>query len=133
MSNGLTGEYDAVVQVKVEAVNRILATLHQNGLWNDPSPDATPRLLHRFAARVGSTPKLPEYELASAFLEGLGAEPDDISRNSSEVASVLENLSKSLQDIFQEVETASSILQVDLPTWLVVVRGLAKVQLSAPT
>jgi peroxiredoxin len=133
MSNGLTGEYDAIVEVKVQAVNRVIATLHQNGLWNDPSPDATPRLLHRLTGRVGQTPKLPRYELASAFLEGLGADSDDISRGSPEMVSVLEGLSRSLQDVFQEIESASSVLTVELPAWLVVVRGVVKVQLSAPS
>ena len=49
MSNNLTGDYDAVVEVRVKAINGVLATLHQNGL----SKDASPTFMHRFATRVG--------------------------------------------------------------------------------
>jgi hypothetical protein len=31
MSNALTGDYDAVVEVNREAINCVLATIHQNG------------------------------------------------------------------------------------------------------
>lgn len=54
MSNGLTGEYDVVVEVGVGTVNRLLATVHQNSA----SDDASPRFLHSLTARVGYTPQL---------------------------------------------------------------------------
>jgi hypothetical protein len=49
MANHLTGDYDAVLQVRVTKVNAILATLHQNGA----DEDATPTFLHSATARVG--------------------------------------------------------------------------------
>lgn len=58
MTNSLTGDYDAVVEVSVKTIDGILATLHQNGISQDDSPS----FLHSFATRVGDQPKvlLPE-------------------------------------------------------------------------
>ncbi len=54
MANALTGTSDAVVQIRVEAINRILATLHQNGVSKDANDaaDAGPTFLHSFALRA---------------------------------------------------------------------------------
>ena len=49
MSNPLTGDFDAAVEVRVETLNRILATLHQKKAFEGASPS----LLHSVAARVG--------------------------------------------------------------------------------
>ena len=38
MANALTGDYNAVVQVRIETINRILAAMHQNGLTKDATP-----------------------------------------------------------------------------------------------
>jgi hypothetical protein len=65
MPNQLTGFFDVVVEVRVAAVNRILATLHQMGA----DKEASPKFLHSLAARVGDVPKHPTFELAEAFLQ----------------------------------------------------------------
>ena len=65
MSNGLTGYYDVVVEVEVGAVNRLLATVHQNSA----SEDASPKFIHSRVARVGSKPALSQFELAETFLQ----------------------------------------------------------------
>ncbi len=62
MANALTGGFDAVLQVRVEAVNRILATLHQRGA----SKDASPSFLHSVATRVGDPPEVSQAEWAMA-------------------------------------------------------------------
>ena len=49
MPNNLTGDYDAVLLIRVKKINAILATLHQNGACEDASPS----LLHSMTARVG--------------------------------------------------------------------------------
>lgn len=49
MPDSLTGDFDAVVQVGVGAVNRILATLHQHGAATGGGPS----LPHVIVARVG--------------------------------------------------------------------------------
>jgi hypothetical protein len=70
MSNGLTGNYDVVVEVNVAAVNRLLASVHQKGA----DPEASPKFLHSLLARVGDIPKFPQFEIAEIFLrEHFGA------------------------------------------------------------
>ncbi len=49
MANNLTGDYDALLLVRVKTINAILATLHQNGVCED----ASPTLLHSATVRVG--------------------------------------------------------------------------------
>jgi peroxiredoxin len=49
MANNLTGNFDAVLLVRVKKINAILATLHQNGACED----ASPTLLHSAITRVG--------------------------------------------------------------------------------
>ena len=76
MSNQLTGVFDAVVEVRAEAVNRVLATLHQNGAVEEKSP----KFLHSFTARVGDVMS-SKFELAEGFLvQTLGDQVDDIGK-----------------------------------------------------
>src|SRR5262245_10769083 len=126
MANGLTGELDAVVEVRVEAVNRILATLHQHGV----SKDASPTFLHSFTARIGDPPKFPQFDLAAAFLAGLGANLDDASASAERSLRVMKDVDRVLQDAASVLEEASSFMDLDIPPWLVVVRGTAAVQVS---
>src|SRR5262249_13956957 len=52
MSNALTGDYDIVLEIAGDAVDRVLAYLHQQGA----SDAASPKLLHGLSARVGNLP-----------------------------------------------------------------------------
>ena len=63
MSNNLTGDYDAVVEVRVKAINGILATLHQNRLYEH----ASPTFMHRFAIRIGDLLETVRVELVQAM------------------------------------------------------------------
>lgn len=63
MANHLTGDYDAVLLVRVTKVNAILATLHQNGA----DEDATPTFLHSATARVGG---LGSHEISAIQARG---------------------------------------------------------------
>ena len=55
MANSLTGDFDAVVQVRIAIVNGLLATLHRNG----GSEAKTPSLLHSFALPIGGGLEVP--------------------------------------------------------------------------
>ena len=49
MANLLTGDYDAVLQVSEATINRLLASMHQNG-WRNPN---TPSFPHSVGIRLG--------------------------------------------------------------------------------
>ena len=135
MSNNLTGFFDVVVEVRVGAVNRVLATLHQKGAVKE----ASPKFLHSFTARVGDTPKHPQFELAEDFLlEALGYKSEDMVNLSGAVLGEIQQqvvgLQTSLRKIAQETATDDADLQVvDQLPWLTTVRGTAKVQVSTLT
>lgn len=52
MSNPLTGDYTAVVQIAMRQLNGLLGTLHQNG-----GQDAALKLLHSATTRIGDPPR----------------------------------------------------------------------------
>src|SRR5262245_50956460 len=58
MSNQLTGDYEAVLQVGLRQINGILATMHQSRL----DPDASPTFPHNGSVRIGDTPPWLESE-----------------------------------------------------------------------
>ena len=87
MANELTGDYEAAVEISVEALNRILATLHQAGA----SEEASPKLLHEITARVGDTPERPQFELAEAFLQNLALTSGDAFSYSRDVLRKVQN------------------------------------------
>ena len=65
MANGLTGDYEAVVQISVRQINALLATLHQNGA----SEEAPLKLLHSATVRVGDRRRRPGDDLVGDFGE----------------------------------------------------------------
>ena len=137
MPNGLTGDFEAAVEVSVEAVNRILATLHQSGAFEE----ASPKLLHTVTARVGYLPKRPHFDLAENFFhEIFGAEisdsfelPEAVLANAQRD---LADMQKTVVELTQELWEAISLHTatskrpiVSFPVFFVV-RGLVKAQLS---
>jgi hypothetical protein len=135
MSNVLTGDYDAVVEVDVGVVNYILGTLHQKGA----SEDASPSFLHSFTTRVGDVPKVPKFELAEVFLvQNFGAEAGDIREIPQDVLEdVQEDLLQLRRDLSRVLDPSDSggglaTVLANIPG-LFVVRGTAKVQASTPT
>jgi peroxiredoxin len=140
MTNNLTGQYDAVVQGRIGAVNRILATLHQNGA----SKETSPSFLHSFALRVGDPGEISFENFKSIFqiinwaalAEALGNReqkgPPPKSgggKKGSKTASkappgftkVYEDMQKELQEALDELTTPATL------------RGTAQVQVSTPT
>jgi peroxiredoxin len=147
MSNGLTGDYEVAVEVSVAAVNRILATLHQQGMYKE----ASPKFLHSITARVGEVPKSPKFELLETFLaEALGADGGDLHTRTLESLSaaqgsllemqkaltqVTDNLSKEVGSIKPpkgSTPAPPTIALAHFP-WLYLVRGWVKAQLSTLT
>jgi peroxiredoxin len=142
MSNGLTGYYDVVVEVEVGAVNRLLATVHQNSA----SEDASPKFIHSRVARVGSKPALSQFELAETFLQeyfAIGSiDSADISQSiltevQHNVAAAQAAVRKLGRDLSQAVAspapsgTAAEALGNILAA-VSVVRGTAAIQVSTP-
>jgi hypothetical protein len=109
MPNELTGDYEAAVEVSVEALNRILATLHQAGA----SDEASPKLLHEITARVGDTPTRPQFELAEAFLQNLISTSGDTFTYSRDVLrkvqSDLSTIQKTLVGVLRGLSAAKDL------------------------
>jgi peroxiredoxin len=137
MSNGLTGDFEAAVEVRVEAVNRILASLHQAGA----SEEASPKFLHAITARVGDVPKQKKFDLVESFLlQILGIGIGDASEIQEEVLTNVQqdlgNVQKTLvrvtNDLLKGVsgnQPSVKALTVNIPE-LFIVRGTIKAQLS---
>ena len=109
MPNPLTGDYDAVLLVRVKTINALLATLHQNGA----DEDASPTFLHSVTARVGDPPRVvrpPLSDFAGWFNEVL-AESNTGQSGSEAGASKLSEkappgAAKILQKAFEDLQTA---------------------------
>src|SRR5687767_8332087 len=55
MTNPLTGDYEAAVQIAIRRINALLGTLHQNATTSD----AALKLLHSATLRIGDPPRRP--------------------------------------------------------------------------
>ena len=139
MANELTGDYEAAVEISVEALNRILATLHQAGV----SEEASPKLLHEITARVGDSPERPQFELAEAFLQNLALTSgdafsysrdvirkvqNDLSTIQKTLVGVLRNLSEA-RDPSESTGLSPALVLANFPEFFLV-RGLVQAQLS---
>jgi peroxiredoxin len=131
MPNSLTGDYDAVLLIRVTKVNAILATLHQNGADEDTSPS----FLHSSAIRVGDRRRIEHPEVAQ-FAEWLNVLLPTLESTSGipegRVSEVLEKAppgaSRALRVAYDDLQAARVEVFDTLP-----VRGTARVQLSAPS
>ena len=133
MPNKLTGDFDAVVQLRTDALNRLLATLHQNGA----SPDASPSFPHSFSIRVGD-PSVGELMMKTfgSLAPGLLAlSSGNASEPSAKQASA--ELSKYPPGVAEMAAKAAAeaVKQATLKVAgrLKSVRGTARVQVSTPT
>ena len=138
MSNGLTGDFEAAVEVHVEALNRFLATLHQKGAFEGASPS----FLHSTTARVGEVPKDSKFELAEAFLlQYFEAETLDAARVPNDVLKAVQtdllSARRSLLNAARAIDSvkpsAGQTLIQSMFAQLFVIRGTVKVQISALT
>src|SRR5215813_2236333 len=55
MASALTGGFDAVLQISLRTIYRLLATMHQNSDTNATSSDSLPKLPHRLTFRIDGT------------------------------------------------------------------------------
>ena len=132
MANALTGGFNAVLQVRTEAINRILATLHQRGA----DKDASPSFLHSFATRIGDPPEMSggEWAIAPAVFQivaGLTQGKKSPPKPSKEPHAI----SNSPSGIAEAWRLAVEAL-TKLPFFIISgrpTRGTARVQLSTPT
>ena len=143
MSNGLTGDYDVVVEVGVETVNRLLATVHQKSVTEDVSP----KFLHSLTARVGSMPQRVQFELAEAVLgEYFGASNSDsgtmtedalsnVQQDAVAAQAALTKLERNLSGLVKTPAAGSSLAEsvTNVGAAISIVRGIAKIQVGTPT
>lgn len=124
MTNPLTGDFDAVVQLAVRQINGLLATLHQNGA----STDTALKLLHSVRARVGDvrrrTPDVAEFgDWVVGFERARPAGPRPPLREQL-IAGAPPGVARRLETTFGEL---GEVLELPPPE---VVRGTAALQLS---
>jgi peroxiredoxin len=137
MSNALTGDYDVVVEITTEAIDRLLANIHQTG------DSGSPKFLHSATGRVGD-PTLTKFSVAEGFLlQNFG---DKIADINSVPPATLQNLEQDLLAVqsgsnkvakhiggLLSSETAESIGSiVGAVVDIKLVRGSAQVQVGSP-
>lgn len=129
MSNQLTGPYDAVVQIHVETINRILALLHQRGSHQD----ALPSFPHSFAVRLDSADAEIERALVSKFGDWVSVIPVNWSGEGTEkVPRSLDKSPPGISRAITEINEMVAELKDDLQSPQAL-RGTAQVQVSTPT
>jgi peroxiredoxin len=136
MANNLTGDFEAVLLVRLQQINGILATLHQNRAEkvnpNDPnSPSITPNLPHSVTLRVGEAPAWfdPEASQFAGWLSVAGRGLRDAPREH-----FLQRTPRGLRDRFTaawDVFDAGPFGPQPLPTDKAV--GRVDFQMSSPT
>jgi peroxiredoxin len=124
MPNDITGAYDAVVEVRVGALNALLATVHQRGALQDVSPTVP----HSFAVRIGDTPNvvMAVARLAQWTMDLVGR----AGRRAQASPKPPPGVSRTYEQMQAEVR------QMELESTAVAVapvRGTAQVQFSTPT
>ena len=143
MASGLTGNYDAVVEVMTGTINRLLASIHQKG----SGANISPKFPHSLTARIGDPPKSPALQLAESFLEEyFGAGNVDVATVPRHALAVVqENVVAVQKSVDQLVESLSDIQVAGSPSlsedagspvarWrgLPQARGTAKIQIGTP-
>jgi peroxiredoxin len=131
MPNNLTGDYDAVVQVSIQQINGLLATLHQNGAAKDVSPS----FLHSMEKLSIGDPPLIFAESLVELNKWFGGTLQDLRVAGAPDVTPLELADKAppgaammIRGYVEDLATARH--EVIAPD---AVRGVAQLQLSAPT
>jgi hypothetical protein len=128
MTNSLTGDYEAVVQVAIRQINGLLGTLHQNAA----TEGAALRLLHSTTLRLGDPPRRrPDVEIFGDWLleyqkAGPGHGLDDIRAQLTSKAPP--GAARMLSDAFEGFDQD---WEIQYPPD--VVRGTAKLHVSSVT
>jgi len=129
MPNQLTGEYDAMVEVRVDAVNRILAILHQRGA----NEDASPSFQHSFAIRIDYGGAEIKKAVVSKFGNWVSAIPAPWGSSGTEwIPYSADTAPPGVSQTLSELNEMVAELKDELST-PVAPRGTAQVQLSTPT
>ena len=131
MANPLTGDFEAVLQVRLRQIDGILATLHQSRL----DPNTSPTLAHNGSVRIGDTPPWLDTE-ATRFSEwvGLAAPNDAVTADTIGVARDA-LMPRTPSGATQRLQDTLAVLASDrtgrIPTGRV--QGLAEFELSSVT
>jgi peroxiredoxin len=120
MANTLTGEFDAVLEVSGSTLNRLLATLHQNG----GDAETSPSFPHSVRVRVGDDPPI----LAAGWTLAIFHGHDGDSQPAPPHPKGAPGASQAAQQAAAEHAAWLQQLATAVP-----VRGTAWVQLSTPT
>ncbi len=127
MPNQLTGKYDAVVEVRVDAVNRILAILHQR----EANADASPSFQHSFAIRIDYAGAEIKKAVVSKYGDWVSAIPwtwgrtEKVPRSADKAPPGVSQTLSELNEMVAELK--DELVTPEAP------RGTAQVQLSTPT
>ncbi len=125
MPNALTGDFDAVLLIRVARINALLATLHQNGA----DEDASPTFPHSVRLRIGDPPR------------GGGRDFGDLAEMVNEIprgggsrggGSFLDTVPPGARRALEAALAALQDARVAEPSTLTV-RGTVQAQLSAPS
>src|SRR4051794_26409443 len=129
MANNLTGDFDAVFQIRVRRINGILATMHQSRI----NPDASPTFEHSSSIRLGD-PKVMQQNTLH-FAQWFGGVVKDLRENgvSASDARVLlsEKAPPGVSAILKKGWRDLAVARLE-PVAGGTVSGSADVQLSAP-
>src|ERR1700761_1327066 len=137
MSNALTGNYDVVLEITIDAIDRILATIHQTG------DSGSPKFLHSATGR-GGEPTLTHFPVAEGFLlQNFGGKIADINAVPPATLQTLERELLGLQSQSAKVanylgallssETAESIGSIVNSVFdIKLVSGTVQVQVGSP-
>jgi hypothetical protein len=137
MSNALTGDYDAVVEITQEAVVRMLANIHQKG-----DDGTSPTFIHSVTVRIGDPLKVTSFALAENFLlQNFSAAIPDVSAVPAESLQALQHDLMELQngarqlatDVGSAIKPGAALDIGSLVGSLIdvaIVRGTAKVQVG---
>ncbi|RBP45374.1 peroxiredoxin [Roseimicrobium gellanilyticum] len=126
MANNLTGDYEAVVEISVRQINGLLATLHQNGAYEN----APLKLLHSVDTRLGDPPRrFPDHVLdfgdwVFEFQQEKGPRPIKDLKDQF-VSTSPPGVAGKFKDIFADLD---NIEVIEIPPE--VIRGRARIQIS---
>jgi peroxiredoxin len=130
MANNLTGDFDAVFQIRVRRINGILATMHQSKI----NPNASPTFEHSSSIRLGDLPKVmqPDTLHFAQWFGGVVRDLRDTGVSASDARLLLsEKAPPGVSTVLKKGWRDLDIARVE-PVAGGAVRGFADVQLSAP-
>lgn len=137
MANQLTGVFDAALQISVQRLNGLLATMHQNRWEKEQNPASKlPTFPHSDKIRLGPPPFGIDPHLLRLAVQSHHRQMEQTGKSQGiglpSISSVLESLPLEIASVAKENLVTwenSTTLAADSPS---IARGLAEVQISAP-